>query len=249
MSYDQDDFMRLDSASEESQHSAKYEERLQDDQSTYSAATDGSDDRIDNKIMEYLLNGYALASMMCPSCNTPLIKKFIENQDNNSSLEDKRHEEGTPVDCIPFCASCKAVVVTTNRELQIMWRNENKYLMGIEGAVHLAINEAHGAEVDEMKRAMNQGMLDSVSGQEDDAANEADYTDGYQVRSEVVAHPSNEDDHEEEKRSTSDEIEETRVHNVTFERNGDSDNHDAKDHLEMNPAEEVDMGLIDYKKR
>lgn len=235
--------MRLDSASEESDQNERNDEPILEDESTCSTADDGDDDHADNKIMEYLLNGYALASLMCPSCHTPLIKNFNEVQEESSSTVDQeKHDEGKPINGIPFCVSCKAVIVTSNAELQIMWKNEYKYLMGVEGAVHLAINETGGDPSNNRDVARHNLFQNSATSQDDQDDNE-------------VAHDGIDRNNSEENTaslhvtvSDEEEVQESAVDNVKNAPH-DETNAEAVSNVETQSKEEIDIRVLDYKKR
>jgi len=252
MPYDEDAFMRLDSESEESDDNVGIEEADHDNESACSAAdgddADGDDgDDADNKIMEYLLNGYALASIICPSCQTPLIKKFNENQEEkSSSLAHEKHDAGKPIDGIPFCVSCKSVIVTSNAELQIMWRSEYKYLMGVEGAVHLAMNDTSGDAVGIRGATTNRHLLlqqsdDSQHG--DDTANDVEIADnGIDRETDGL-----EGEYQQE------DLNAVKVQEGTIE-NGNSNPNDGRNiegdaNVETRPTGGIDIGMIEYKKR
>ena len=112
-------FMRFDSISENSQD-------------------DASGDS-DNKIMPYLQQGFEMMMFCeCKTCNTPLIKKKADSEEKGW-FGKKKHEAGQPVNCVPFCVECESIVVTTNEELQVIWKDEYKHLMAEKGAVTLAI--------------------------------------------------------------------------------------------------------------
>jgi len=136
MSYNEQAFM-LDSASEDSYEAT---EDYGDE-----GGGDRSDPDTDNKLMEYLLKGFALTSTCCKECTTtPLIKNVSEAEDEAGWFGKKKHGAGMPVIGVPYCVSCCAVVVTTNDELQIMWQNDYKHLMGMQGAVILALDVKQG---------------------------------------------------------------------------------------------------------
>lgn len=118
----QDGFMRFDSVSEDSQD-------------------DASGDS-DNKIMPYLLQGFEMMMFCeCKTCNTPLIKNKALPEDKKL-FGKKKHEAGKPVNSVPFCVECESIVVTTNEELQVIWKDEYIHLMAEKGAVTLAIEVA-----------------------------------------------------------------------------------------------------------
>jgi hypothetical protein len=254
MPYDEDAFMRLDSASEESDNNVTNEEEsVYDDESSGSTA-DGDDDDTDNKIMEYLLNGYALASLACPSCQTPLIKNFNDIQEENSpSLVNEKHEVGKPIKGVPFCVSCKAVVVTSNAELQIMWRNEYKYLMGVEGAVHLAIQETSGDAGDIRGAILDSSSQKSTPSQDDDDDDEVAHAriqdNNIVLKSEnhhVAVSGEEEDRQQEDENSV-----EVKERNIDTVKNVPRDRTHIEDktNVETKPKEEIDIGMIDYQKR
>lgn len=241
MSYDENDFMRLDSASEESQRSI--EEQVEDDESACTG-TSADDDGADNKIMEYLLNGYALASLMCPSCRTPLIKNFQELE--KASDEHQGHVQGTPVSGVPFCVACKAVVVTNNKELQTIWKNEYKYLMGIDGAVHLDID-------DEKERSTvlpDDGHMSYQFHREltHDYDQDKSASDQGNTRLFVEA---DEEENGKEQLPEDDEVEETASSDIPTESNMDeSTSNDVNNEVKTQPKEtDIDVTTIDYKKR
>ena len=122
MTSNEDDFMRFDSVSEDSQD-------------------DASGDASDDKIAAYLQQGFEMMMFCeCKTCNTPLIKNVQALPEEKGWFgKKKKHEAGKPVNCVPFCASCESIVVTTNEELQVIWKDEYKHLMAEKGAVTLAI--------------------------------------------------------------------------------------------------------------
>jgi hypothetical protein len=244
MSYDEDAFMRLDSASEESDQNERNDEPILEDESTCSTADGGGgDDDADNIIMEYLLNGYALTSLMCPSCHTPLIKNFNEDPEESSpTVDQEKHDVGKPINGIPFCVSCKAVVVTSNSELQIMWKNEYKYLMGVEGAVHLAINGTGGDPSNIRDAARHNLFQNSATSQDDQDDNEAaeegidrENSEENTANLHVVV-------------SGEEEVQESTVDNVKNAPH-DGTNGEAVSNVETQSKEEIDIGVLDYKKR
>ncbi len=149
------------SSGDESTQDAEPENTYQLEEVAYQEPEAGSSrEDADNKMMEYLLKGYALSTSTCNKCETPLIKSMMqpdaEEQPKQESRgwfgggQEKKHPPGEPVKGVSFCVSCECVVVASKPELQIMWKNENKHLMGMNGVVELQIDEDfHASPVDE----------------------------------------------------------------------------------------------------
>ncbi len=141
MAFDEEAFMRLDSASSESIQQQRTHESEEEEESHDGNASVDPD--TDNKLMEYLLKGYVLSSACCKSCSTPLINNMTDRDDIVESClgNQEKHPAGRPVKRVPFCVSCSAVVVKTKEELQILWQTEYKHLMAQEGAVILDFDD------------------------------------------------------------------------------------------------------------
>lgn len=143
--------MRMDSNSDDSQ----------DD-----ASTDGGLERgdrrgdSDNKIMAYLLKGFAMMSAECKTCSTPLIKNIQVLPEESGWFGKKKHEVGKPVNFVPFCVACESIVVTSNDELQVMWKDEYKHLMATKGAVTLAIEVVSKEDLLAVARAQERNFAD-----------------------------------------------------------------------------------------
>lgn len=90
------------------------------------------------QLMEYLLKGLVLQSSTCGKCNTPLVKSLVV-EENPKPINPKSKIE--PIPNVPYCVSCCANVVTNQEELQVLWKDEYKAVMGIDGAVLLYMDE------------------------------------------------------------------------------------------------------------
>eukprot|EP00554_Chaetoceros_debilis_P003697 CAMPEP_0194083328 /NCGR_PEP_ID=MMETSP0149-20130528/8975_1 /TAXON_ID=122233 /ORGANISM="Chaetoceros debilis, Strain MM31A-1" /LENGTH=1125 /DNA_ID=CAMNT_0038765709 /DNA_START=137 /DNA_END=3514 /DNA_ORIENTATION=+ len=134
MPFEEEAFM-MDSASEDSSQGGEQEE-------SFDNVDTGPD--TDNQLMEYLLKGYALTSSPCVKCETPLIKSMVKAEPEKTGWfggGPKPLACGVAVTGVPFCVSCKCVVVTCQDELKIMWEAVHKHLMGIDGAVDLQLKD------------------------------------------------------------------------------------------------------------
>jgi len=247
MSYDEDAFMRLDSASEDSQDS---EVERQDSLKSKKSSIDS-----DNKIMEFLLNGFAMTSKECKTCSTPLIKNVQAIPEDRGWFGVKKYEKGKPVNNVPFCVTCESIVVTSNDELQIMWHNDYKHLMAIDNAVSLDIEVVSKEDLLAVARAQERNFEDEIDEEEEEEgpvrerivkeaapakAAPTKYESGAGLL--IITKDKDEDEPvviaaaEEEK-----ELEETT-------REDNTDNVEVK--LDENPSKEkIDFDIIDYKKR
>lgn len=151
MSYNEDAFMRFDSNSEDSQDDASTDRGLE---------AGGRSGDADNKIMAYLLKGFAMMSSECKTCSTPLIKNIQALPEDNGWFGKKKHEVGKPVNFVPFCVACESIVVTTNDELQVMWKDEYKHLMAAKGAVNLSIEVVSKEDLLAVARAQERNFAD-----------------------------------------------------------------------------------------
>jgi len=239
MSYNEDAFMRLDSASDDSQ----------DDESTdrgQEGGGKGGDS--DNKIMAYLLKGFAMMSHECKTCNTPLIKNIQALKEDNGWFGKKKHEAGKPVNFVPFCVACESILVTTNEELQVMWKDEYKHLMAVKGAVTLDIEVV--SKEDLLAVALAQERNFAVEEEEEELKEE-------EVKGKVTKAPIDKTANPTAKYENGDGLlvvakddDEALVcsamADASLERRRVSDNVEVE--LDESP-EEIDFELIDYKKR
>ena len=238
--------MRLDSASEDSQDS---EVERQDSLKSKKSSIDS-----DNKIMEFLLNGFAMTSKECKTCSTPLIKNVQAIPEDRGWFGVKKYEKGKPVNNVPFCVTCESIVVTSNDELQIMWHNDYKHLMAIDNAVSLDIEVVSKEDLLAVARAQERNFEDEIDEEEEEGpvrerivkeaapakAAPTKYESGAGLL--IITKDKDEDElvviaaAEEEK-----ELEETT-------REDNTDNVEVK--LDENPSKEkIDFDIIDYKKR
>jgi len=235
MSYDEDAFMRLDSASEDSEdHGQESEEN------NYGSIN------CENIIMEYLLNGFAMTSKECKTCNTPLVKNVQPIEEEKGWFGKKKLEQGKPVNNVPFCVSCKCIVVTSNEELQVMWQNDNKHLMSIDGAMSLDIEVISKEDLLAVARAQERNFEDEDDEEEEQQQRPA--------RKKVV--PTMRESSSGllivSKDKSEDEPAAVAVHKEN--RVGQTNREDTIDDVEVKldespPKEKVDFDIIDYKKR
>lgn len=114
------------------------------------------DPKTDDLISKYLMEGHVLVPKTCPDCASPLIKSMKRSPDEYEEYYEaggflnleiltvrrlKAVKRGDIIGCVPYCVSCKCVVVTSHEELTIMWEEKHKHLMAEKGAVLLAMNQ------------------------------------------------------------------------------------------------------------
>lgn len=115
------------------------------------------DPKTDDLISKFLMQGHVLVPLACPDCASPLIKSMKRSDDEyeeyyeaggflNLEIKTVRRlkavKRGDIIGCVPYCVSCKAVVVTNQEDLSIMWEERHKHLMAEKGAVLLAMDQA-----------------------------------------------------------------------------------------------------------
>ena len=133
MDQDEDQVIHLDYNSQDEYEISDDNEESEDD-----TEDEGVQGDSEAKLMEFLLKGLVLQSSTCNVCDTPLIKA-VTVQENPTHLTHKSKVE--PIGNVPFCVSCNAHYVTNQSELQILWKDEYKAIMGVSGAVLLYMDD------------------------------------------------------------------------------------------------------------
>ena len=89
---------------------------------------------IEQLLSEKLLQGYVLLEKACPACMTPLVKRNLEDmQDDNVAPIEKPivvpsqsfDQPFHPVEGVPFCVACQSHVVTEESEIAILEKCSN----------------------------------------------------------------------------------------------------------------------------
>lgn len=106
----------------------------------------------DSLVKKYLMDGHVMMPSVCPDCKSPLIKSLKSTPDKyeefyeaggflNLEIKTVRRKrmlrKGEMIGKVPYCLSCKVVVVTSNEELMVMWEDKHKHLLVEKGAVLL----------------------------------------------------------------------------------------------------------------
>jgi hypothetical protein len=158
MNYDDDEVIHLDYNSDDDYAIPEdnYSEDIDEE--------DGEDEEgeSESKLMEYLLKGLVLQSSTCGHCDTPLVKSLV-SEDSPTILTAESPVE--PISNVPYCVACCAHVVTNQEELQVMWKDENKALMGVDGAVRLFM----GDEIQDAAPVFGKMSLATESGSGEEA--------------------------------------------------------------------------------
>jgi uncharacterized Zn finger protein (UPF0148 family) len=141
-------------------------EMIVDEDETENPPKKARDPKTDDLISKYLMQGNVLIPLTCPDCASPLIKSMKRSPDQYEEYYEaggflnleiltvrrlKAVQRGDMVGCVPYCVSCKAVVVTNQDELAILWEDKHKHLMAEKGAVLLAMNQADYVDRDTTK--------------------------------------------------------------------------------------------------
>ena len=127
-----------------------------DEDETENPPKKARDPNTDDLVSKYLMEGHVLVPSTCPDCASPLIKSMKRTPDEYEEYYEaggflnleiltvrrlKPFKRGDIIGCVPYCVSCKCVVVTSHEELTIMWEEKHKHLMAEKGAVLLAMNQ------------------------------------------------------------------------------------------------------------
>eukprot|EP00522_Entomoneis_paludosa_P012336 CAMPEP_0172453996 /NCGR_PEP_ID=MMETSP1065-20121228/11110_1 /TAXON_ID=265537 /ORGANISM="Amphiprora paludosa, Strain CCMP125" /LENGTH=1418 /DNA_ID=CAMNT_0013206253 /DNA_START=72 /DNA_END=4328 /DNA_ORIENTATION=- len=70
------------------------------------------EDRIEELLSEKLMQGFLLLERACPRCVTPLVKQEQAIRDIK-----KRQDINSPIPGVPFCVSCRAHIMTDERDI------------------------------------------------------------------------------------------------------------------------------------
>lgn len=109
-----------------------------DDDSDEESEDDGRQGDSEAKLMEYLLKGLVLQSFSCKVCDTPIVKSVVADENPITMTSSSKIE---PIGNVPFCVCCNAHYVTSQDELKILWKDEYKAVMGMDGGVLLYMDE------------------------------------------------------------------------------------------------------------
>lgn len=245
-----------------------------------------NDSKTDSLIKKYLMEGYVMMPSVCPECKSPLIKSLKRTPDKyeeyyeaggflNLEIKTARRikmvRKGDMIGCVPYCLSCKVVVVTSNDELMVMWEDKHKHLMAEKGAVFLDMqkDETYASESEEFSSNVH------ISSQERSGIKAANMKRVEEVDSKIVGKDAcekktrngvvllsrkNESDIlNDESRNMSptrlEEIDALELERQKIDCNQDEtkeihvSSHDPDDNSVSSAEEEIDLEIMPYEKR
>lgn len=217
-----------------------------EDKSEDESDDEGMQGESEAKLMEFLLKGLVLQSSTCNVCDTPLIKSVNVDENPTYFTPSSKIE---PIGNVPFCVSCNAHYVTNQSELQILWKDEYKAVMGVSGAVLLYME-------DEVQKQPVFGKNSLVAEEEEEAENEVDgeKEDTHENNEDLVGDHIDESAYEETSENNAVEESDLRGEEKDGSRPSTAKSTSSRSIMEatVNYAETFDYSLyelIEYEKR